>query len=434
MDGLTGAIGIRPGEGRTVALVALLFASLEAGRGFGEIGVDTLVVSRYGAGSLPYLFIGLGSASFVAALAYGAALGRLPRIQLLAGVPIGAAVVLLIERALMATDHPATVPLAWLTVYAVGAIGVTIAWTMAGSVFDARQAKRLFPLCTGAAIAGSFVGTLSSGPVARAVGTPHAARPRGRPARCRRRPRRRRLAYDHRPGPDPSRRSVDRRQPARRLRRGRALAAHATRGDRVRAALDPALLGDVPVPAGRVGDVPVRGGPRDSARPAVGRRDRDVVRGLDRAGQSRLRQVRSRRRRDAPAARLSRGLRPVAGVVLVRDRGVGPLHAAGDPARPVERGLERVLQRRPDRATRPGARLQRRRPRPDRHDPVRRPHPRGRDPAGTRPGVLARSVDRPGLHARGGRDPARLCRQPVAHASWRARRAGPRRRTWAWAH
>ncbi len=71
----------------------------------------------------------------------------------------------------MSTGHPATVPLAWLTVYAVGAIGVTIAWTMAGAVFDARQARRLFPLCTAAAIAGSFVGTLSSGPIARAVGT-----------------------------------------------------------------------------------------------------------------------------------------------------------------------------------------------------------------------------------------------------------------------
>ena len=172
MNGMSRAIGVRSGEARTIALVALLFASLEAGRGFGEIGVDTLVVSRYGAGSLPYLFIGLGTASFVAALAYGAALGRLPRIPLLAGLPIGAAVALLIERLLMTTDHPATVPLAWLTVYAVGTIGVTIAWTMAGSVFDARQAKRLFPLCTGAAIAGSFVGTLLSGPVARAVGTP----------------------------------------------------------------------------------------------------------------------------------------------------------------------------------------------------------------------------------------------------------------------
>ena len=68
----------------------------------------------------------------IAALAYGAALGRVPRIRLLAGLPVGAALVLLVERLLMASGHPATVPLAWLTVYAVGAIGVTIAWTMAG--------------------------------------------------------------------------------------------------------------------------------------------------------------------------------------------------------------------------------------------------------------------------------------------------------------
>src|SRR6185437_3050180 len=59
----------------------------------------------------------------------------------------------------------------WLAVYASGTIAATISWTVAGSVFDARQAKRLFPLCTGAAIAGSFVGTLASGPVARAAGT-----------------------------------------------------------------------------------------------------------------------------------------------------------------------------------------------------------------------------------------------------------------------
>ena len=120
-------VRIRPGEGRTVMLVAALFAALEAGRGFGEIGVDTLVLSRLGADVLPYLFVGLGTTSLIAALAYGAALGRLPRIGLLGGLPVGAALVLLTERVLMASGHPATVPLAWLTVYAVGAIGVTIA-------------------------------------------------------------------------------------------------------------------------------------------------------------------------------------------------------------------------------------------------------------------------------------------------------------------
>ncbi len=164
--------GIRPGEGRTVVLVAALFAALELGRGFGEIGVDTLVVKRFGAGSLPYLFIGLGTVSLVASLFYGGALGRLPRIRLFSGILGGAAIALVIERVLIETGHPASIALAYLTVYAVGAIAVTIVWTMAASVFDARQAKRLFPLCTGAAIAGSFVGTLLSGPTARALGTP----------------------------------------------------------------------------------------------------------------------------------------------------------------------------------------------------------------------------------------------------------------------
>jgi HEAT repeat protein len=165
------AIGIRSGEASTVGLIALMFAALEGGRGFGEVGADTLVVSRFGAGVLPYLFIGLGTVSLVAALAYGAALGRLPRMRLLAGVPLAAAALLLVERLLMATGHPLALGLAWLTVYATGAIGVTIAWTMASSVFDSRQAKRLFPLCTAAAIAGSFFGTLLSGPIAHIVGT-----------------------------------------------------------------------------------------------------------------------------------------------------------------------------------------------------------------------------------------------------------------------
>jgi HEAT repeat protein len=171
MEGWGRRLGIRPGEARTVLAFAALFAAMEAGGGFGEIGVDTLVVSRFGAGIFPYLFIGLGTLSLVAALAYGAALGRLPRIQFLSGLLFGAAAALLLERLLMATQLPIMVPLAWLTVYGIGAIAVTIAWTMAGSVFDTRQAKRLFPLCTGAAIAGRFAGTLSSGPIASAVGT-----------------------------------------------------------------------------------------------------------------------------------------------------------------------------------------------------------------------------------------------------------------------
>ena len=77
------AIGIRPGEGRTVAFVAGLFAALEVGRGFGEIGVDTLVVSKIGARRRsPTCSSGSGRSASITALAYGAALGRVPRIPL----------------------------------------------------------------------------------------------------------------------------------------------------------------------------------------------------------------------------------------------------------------------------------------------------------------------------------------------------------------
>lgn len=163
--------GIRAGEGRILALVALLFLALETGRGVGEVGVDTLVVSRFGVGTLPYLFIGLGATSLVVALAYGAALGRVPRTRLLVGILAGSATLLIAGRLVMASVTEAVIPLIWLVTYASGTVAGTISWTIAGSVFDARQAKRMFPLCTGAAIAGNFLGSLTAGPIAQVAGT-----------------------------------------------------------------------------------------------------------------------------------------------------------------------------------------------------------------------------------------------------------------------
>lgn len=164
------AAGIRPQERRTVLLVAWVFAALEAGRGIGEVGANTLVVGRLGAEVLPYLFIPLGVASLVAALAYGAALGRVRRARLFVAMLVGIAVLLVAERVAIAAEIGLSIPVAWLTVFAAGAIAVTMGWTVAASTFDARQAKRLFPVCTAAAIAGNFTGALASGPVTRLAG------------------------------------------------------------------------------------------------------------------------------------------------------------------------------------------------------------------------------------------------------------------------
>jgi HEAT repeat protein len=169
MTGLARWLGVRGGEGRLVGLVAATFAAVEAGRGFGEIGAATLFISRFGAANLPYLFVGLGIGSLIVALGFGAALGRVRRRSIFVGALAVVGGLLLLERALLAGGDT-VIPVLWLTVFAAGAILATLVWTLAGSVFDMRQAKRLYPLLTGAAIAGSFLGTLAAGPASRLIG------------------------------------------------------------------------------------------------------------------------------------------------------------------------------------------------------------------------------------------------------------------------
>jgi HEAT repeat protein len=152
-------------------LVAAVFAALEAGRGLGEVGVNTLVLSRLPEDALPFLYIVLGVVSLVVAIVFGAALGRTRKARLFGATLATVAALLLVERALLATGSTAILPILWLTVTAAGTIAATIGWTVATSTFDTRQAKRLFPICTAAAIAGYFVGSLLAGPVALIVGT-----------------------------------------------------------------------------------------------------------------------------------------------------------------------------------------------------------------------------------------------------------------------
>jgi hypothetical protein len=228
------AAGVRPTERPVLILVAAAFAALEAGRGIGEVGANTLVLGRLGAEALPYLFLPLGFISMVAALGYGAALGRVRRGRLFSAILVGVAIALIAERAAIATVPELAIPLTWLTVIAAGTIAVTLAWTVATSTFDARQAKRLFPLCTAAAIAGIV------------------DRRRGRAAHDRRaRDLATRVACpDTGLGTATRNPTTDRRRPPGRVRRGASrTAARADRGG-VCVARRPALLGHLPVPEG----------------------------------------------------------------------------------------------------------------------------------------------------------------------------------------
>ena len=126
VSGLTRAIGVRPGEGRRLASVAALFALVETGRAFGEIGVETLVLGRYGPTGLPsvlpFLYMGLGATGLIVALAYTAALGRVTRARLFVGLlGLGAALIIGWRIALGAGVEDVLLPL-WLTIYVIGSI------------------------------------------------------------------------------------------------------------------------------------------------------------------------------------------------------------------------------------------------------------------------------------------------------------------------
>jgi HEAT repeat protein len=163
-------LAIRSGEGRLVGLLAGLFASIEVARGLGEISVDALFVSRVGAEFLPYLYVALGVVTLVVAIAYGAGIGRLPRRTFLAAGLVASSALVLLERAVLAVVGSSLLPVVWLTVAVMNTILLTVVWTVGTAVLDTRQAKRLLPICTGAAIAGAFGGTLAAGPLARLVG------------------------------------------------------------------------------------------------------------------------------------------------------------------------------------------------------------------------------------------------------------------------
>ncbi len=174
-DGLGRALGVRPDEGGRLLGVATLFALLEAGRALGEVGKDTLIQGRFGpTGELPVvmplLYIGLGAIGLIVALGYTAALGRIARGPLFIGMLAIAAGLMVVARVALGGGSDAALLALWLLVAVVGTLLMTVTWTIAGATFDARQAKRLFPLLTAAAIAGAFIGSLLAGPVTRLVG------------------------------------------------------------------------------------------------------------------------------------------------------------------------------------------------------------------------------------------------------------------------
>ncbi len=162
---------VRSGEARLAALLAGLFACIQAGQGIGANTADALFFLRFGVEYLPYMFMALGATTLVSSLAYAAGLGRLHKGRFMRALLGAIAAILVVERAAILLDLPILYPVLWLTVNVSSAILGIFVWNVAGQVCDARQAKRLFSLFASAGILGGVIGNTLTGPLARLLGT-----------------------------------------------------------------------------------------------------------------------------------------------------------------------------------------------------------------------------------------------------------------------
>jgi HEAT repeat protein len=164
-------LGVRPGDVGVLTWLVALFATTQAGHGLGSNTGDALLFVRFGVDALPPMIALSGVAIMLATVGYAAVMSRVGLARLLPPVAWGLAALLLVERALVATDRPVIYAVIWLTEQVVVLVTFTMMWGAAGDACDTRQAKRLFPLLASAGITGGFFGNILTGPLASTLGT-----------------------------------------------------------------------------------------------------------------------------------------------------------------------------------------------------------------------------------------------------------------------
>lgn len=151
-------------------LVAGAFALSEAGRAMGEVGVNTIIVSRLGAGALPGLYVGLGLFTMALSLVYASTLARATTRRYFPALLSSLAILIGLLWLMAVSGIEASYPLVWISVYGSGLVLLMIMWSVSGLAFDTRQAKRLFPLIAGAAVAGNLAGLVAAVLLERVIG------------------------------------------------------------------------------------------------------------------------------------------------------------------------------------------------------------------------------------------------------------------------
>ena len=158
-----GLLNIHNGESRMAALVIGVMMLTSAGFTLGSTGVEALFFARFGVEFLPYMYMVLGTLSFLTSLGITALLGRVRRENLYIFIPIAIAILTVIAWMALFSKLNFVYPVLWLGKEIINSLISLVVWGIAGTVCDTRQSKRLFPLFNAGRILGAVLGGLGTG-------------------------------------------------------------------------------------------------------------------------------------------------------------------------------------------------------------------------------------------------------------------------------
>ncbi|MBI4954463.1 MAG: HEAT repeat domain-containing protein [Myxococcales bacterium] len=165
------ALMVRPGEGRQSALCFLHLFLASAVFVLGRTVRDTLFLSRYALGALPWMFVLYGVASAVTVVLYARFADRLARdraIVVWCGVGVASYLATWVAvRAASAWIYPAFY--VWSEVFA--NLAISQFWTLANELYDARSQRRLYGPIGAARVLGVVVVGLGTSGIVGLVGT-----------------------------------------------------------------------------------------------------------------------------------------------------------------------------------------------------------------------------------------------------------------------
>jgi len=116
------------------------------------------------------MYLAQGVTGLVGMLVLTGSLARFDRRRTYVVMPALLAAVVVLERAIVASDVGWIYRVLWLTVSLATLLQSVGLWGIAGAVTDTRRAKRLFPLFGSGAILGAVVGGLLTRPLVAAIG------------------------------------------------------------------------------------------------------------------------------------------------------------------------------------------------------------------------------------------------------------------------